>query len=341
MPHGRIILRFGSFQIFAARQDKKTLKILLDYTINNHYAHLGVPTKSVYINFFKEVAQRSLDMVIHWQRVGFVHGVMIPTIVYLGLTIDYGPYGWLEGYDHGWTPNTTDKGQKRYRYGAQAEMVHWNLYQLANALYPIILEAAPLEAILKKFVGQYRSRYLLMMKSKLGLFEENDADAKLIQDLEALLQESETDMTLFFRLLSKVTKEDKENGFNKISPAFYEIYEVQNHLKPNWEAWFIAYHHRLNQESLTDVQRRTKMNAVNPKYVLRNYMAQLAIDAADKGNYDMIEELYQLLKKPYDEQHGTREMVCKTAGVGKTQSRLFDAILQFLNQIISLNKNKI
>ncbi len=296
-------LRFGSFQIFAARQDKKTLKILLDYTINNHYAHLGVPTKSVYINFFKEVAQRSLDMVIHWQRVGFVHGVMnTDNLSILGLTIDYGPYGWLEGYDHGWTPNTTDKGQKRYRYGAQAEMVHWNLYQLANALYPIILEAAPLEAILKKFVGQYRSRYLLMMKSKLGLFEENDADAKLIQDLEALLQESETDMTLFFRLLSKVTKEDKENGFNKISPAFYEIYEVQNNLKPNWEAWFIAYHHRLNQESLTDVQRRTKMNAVNPKYVLRNYMAQLAIDAADKGNYDMIEELYQLLKKPYDEQ---------------------------------------
>ncbi len=296
-------LRFGSFQIFAARQDKKTLKTLIDYTINKHYSHLGVPSKDVYIDFFKEVAQRSLEMVIHWQRIGFVHGVMnTDNLSILGLTIDYGPYGWLEGYDHGWTPNTTDSGHKRYRYGAQPEIVHWNLYQLANALYPVIEEAAPLESILKTFVEQYKSQYLSMMKSKLGLFEDKDGDAKLVYDVESILQDTETDMTIFFRLLSGVTKEDKEKGLNKISDAFYAPSEVQNTLKSKWEEWFIAYHNRLKQEPFTDTQRQTKMNAFNPKYVLRNYMAQLAIDAADKGNYDMIEELYQLLKKPYDEQ---------------------------------------
>ncbi len=296
-------LRFGSFQIFAARQDKKTLKILVDYTIKNHFSHLGEPSKDTYINFFKEVAQRSLEMVIHWQRIGFVHGVMnTDNLSILGLTIDYGPYGWLEGYDHGWTPNTTDRGQKRYRYGSQPEMVHWNLFQLANALYPIIEDAAPLESILKTFATQFRSKYLTMMKSKLGLFEENEGDSKLVHDLESILQETETDMTIFFRSLSGVTKDDKEKGLNKISNAFYEASDVQNTLKSKWEKWFMEYHNRLKQESFTDTQRQTKMNAFNPKYVLRNYMAQLVIDEADKGNYELIEEIYQLLKKPYEEQ---------------------------------------
>jgi uncharacterized protein YdiU (UPF0061 family) len=296
-------LRFGSFQIFAARQDKKTLKTLVDYTIRNHFSHLGEPSKDVYLDFFKEVAQRSLDMVIHWQRIGFVHGVMnTDNLSILGLTIDYGPYGWLEGYDHGWTPNTTDSGQKRYRYGSQPEMAHWNLFQLANALYPIIEDAAPLESILKTFVEQFRNKYLNMMKSKLGLFEEKEGDSKLVHDLETILQQTETDMTIFFRLLSGVTKDDKEKGLNKINDAFYEASEVQSTLKSKWEEWFIAYHNRLKQEPLTDTQRQAKMNAFNPKYVLRNYISQLVIDEADKGNYEMIEEIYQLLKKPYDEQ---------------------------------------
>ena len=113
-------LRFGSFEIFAARQDHKTLKTLVDYTINNHFSQLGLPSKETYIKFFADVSKRTLDMIIHWQRIGFVHGVMnTDNMSILGLTIDYGPYGWLEGFDFGWTPNTTDKQHKRYRYGNQ------------------------------------------------------------------------------------------------------------------------------------------------------------------------------------------------------------------------------
>ena len=134
-------LRFGNYQIFAARQDNKTLKMLIDYTINYHYSHLGSPSKNSYLLFFQEVLNKTLELIINWQRVGFVHGVMnTDNMSILGQTIDYGPYGWLEGYDHNWTPNTTDSQFKRYRYGAQLDIGLWNLYQLANALYPLIEE---------------------------------------------------------------------------------------------------------------------------------------------------------------------------------------------------------
>lgn len=296
-------LRFGSFQIFASRQDSKTLKTLVDYTIKHHYSHLGKPSKETYIKFFNEVAARSLDMVIHWQRVGFVHGVMnTDNMSILGLTIDYGPYGWLEDYDHGWTPNTTDSGQKRYRFGTQPEIVYWNLYQLANALYPIIEDAPPLESVLKKFGDNLAVKYLEMMKSKLGLEKEDENDVKLIHDLEDILQLSETDMTLFFRLLSTVTLDDKNEGLMKVWDAFYDSKEIKETIKLKWEEWFVSYSNRLKIETLSDIERKKKMNAVNPKYVFRNYMAQLAIDDADKGDYKLIEEFYQLFKKPYDEQ---------------------------------------
>ncbi|MDE0535192.1 protein adenylyltransferase SelO [Tenacibaculum sp. L6] len=297
-------LRFGNYQILAARGDVKTLKTLVDYTITHHFPHLGKPSKETYISFFKEVADRSLDMVIHWQRVGFVHGVMnTDNMSILGLTIDYGPYGWLEGYDHGWTPNTTDNTHKRYRYGSQPEIVLWNLYQLANALYLLIEEAEPLEAVLEYYQEKFPEKYMQMMRDKLGLFSSKESDGKLVSDLEEVLQKTETDMTIFFRLLATISKEDTvENAIKKIEKAFYIPSEIVDEIKLFWETWFQNYLDRLQNESVSDEDKKTKMNAVNPKYVLRNYMAQLAIDHADKGNYLLLNELYLLLKNPYDEQ---------------------------------------
>ncbi|TYP75298.1 protein adenylyltransferase SelO [Aquimarina intermedia] len=296
-------LRFGSYEILAARQDHKTLQILVDYTIKHHFPHIGAPSKTTYLQFFKEVVDRSLTMVLHWQRVGFVHGVMnTDNMSILGLTIDYGPYGWLEGYDHGWTPNTTDRQYRRYRYGTQPDLVLWNLYKLANALYPLIQDVEPLEAILNEYDQDLKEGYLNMMKSKIGLSEINAEDAQLITELEAVLQRSETDMTIFFRKLSNLRKENAEEGLSTIFEAFYQPDEIKDEIKTTWEQWFLSYHERLQKENMNDQKRKEVMDSVNPKYVLRNYMAQLAIDQADKGNYAMIDELYQLLKKPYDEQ---------------------------------------
>jgi uncharacterized protein YdiU (UPF0061 family) len=294
-------LRFGNYEIFAARKDVKNLKALVDYTIKHHFLHLGKPSKQTYISFFKEVSEQTLDMIIHWQRVGFVHGVMnTDNMSILGLTIDFGPYGWLEGFDFGWTPNTTDKQHKRYRYGNQPNIGLWNLYQLANALYPIIEEVEPLEEILDQYKTDFEQQSFSMMKSKLGLYTSDENDLELIQNLEDLLQLVETDMTIFFRNLSDF--KDAESGSELIKKAFYESTDVSGEVRSSWNNWFEKYGERLQKESNSSKERKEKMDAINPKYVLRNYMSQLAIDAADKGDYSLIDELFQLLKRPYAEQ---------------------------------------
>jgi uncharacterized protein YdiU (UPF0061 family) len=305
-------LRFGSYEILAARGDYETLKTLVDYTIENLFSHLGKPSKTTYVAFFKEVAERSLEMVIHWQRVGFVHGVMnTDNLSILGLTIDYGPYGWLEGYDFGWTPNTTDSQQKRYRYGSQPDVVLWNLYQLGNALYTMVGEAEGFETVLSEYRDDYTVAYLDMMRSKLGLNLKEEGDSQLIKDLELKLHLTETDMTIFFRNLSDFKKGTLSEGIAVVNDAFYILTEVSDTIRLQWNAWFLDYNYRLERELLSDSERKEKMNAVNPKFVLRNYMAQLAIDAADDGDYSIIDELFELLKHPYAEQKDQNKWFAK------------------------------
>ena len=296
-------LRFGNFEIFSSRNDIKNLKILTDYTIKSHFSHLGKPSKEVYLQFFQEVTSKTLEMIIHWQRVGFVHGVMnTDNMSILGLTIDYGPYGWLEGFDFGWTPNTTDKQHKRYRYGNQPTIGLWNLYQLANALYPLIEEAAPLEKILEDYKSNFEKKSQDMMRAKLGLTSDKETDINIIQSLENNLQATETDMTIFFRTLSSFKKEQPEKGVELIQDAFYTLDTIKGNVLNNWKQWFADYAKRLEDETTSADERLQQMNKVNPKYVLRNYMAQLAIDKADKGDTSLLEEMYLLLKEPYSEQ---------------------------------------
>jgi len=300
-------LRFGNYEILASRQDKETLGTLVNYTMGHFFPHLGKPSRETYVQFLREVAQRNLDMVIHWQRVGFVHGVMnTDNMSILGLTIDYGPYGWLEGYDFGWTPNTTDHQHKRYRYGSQPDVVLWNLYQLANALYPLIEDAKVLEAVLSEYKEAYSLKYVNMMRLKLGLFTEIESDELLIQKLEEILHATETDMTIFFRNLGNFKKGSSKEGLKIVQDAFYNPGEVSGTIEKDWNEWFTRYDARLKKETFIDKERKEKMNTINPKYVLRNYMAQLAIDDANKGDYALIDELFNLLKEPYAEQK-TRE----------------------------------
>ncbi|TRX40784.1 protein adenylyltransferase SelO [Flavobacterium restrictum] len=296
-------IRFGSFELFASRNDDANLKLLADFSIKHHFQHITATGTAKYLAFFEEVTQTTLEMILHWQRVGFVHGVMNTDNMSIhGITIDYGPYGWLEDYNPDWTPNTTDNQYKRYRFGNQPEMALWNLYQLANALYPLINDAKPLEAILNAFSTRYEKKYLLMMQEKLGLHIPKESDAILIQNLTQLLPVVETDMTIFFRNLANVTKDDAAaTAFDKIKYAFYNE-EINETVLKNWHDWLATYCLRLQEESLLDTERKAVMNAVNPKYVLRNYMAQLCIDDADKGDYALLNALFEMLKNPYAEQ---------------------------------------
>jgi uncharacterized protein YdiU (UPF0061 family) len=296
-------VRFGNFEIFAARKDHETLKKLADYTIKHFYPEINTTGKQKYLDFLTEVRNRTIDMIVHWQRVGFVHGVMnTDNMSILGVTIDYGPYGWLEGFDYEWTPNTTDAQNKRYRFGNQPYIGMWNLYKLANALYPLIEEVEPLQAVLNEYETIYLAQYDAMMKQKLGLDIKNEY-ASLISELEKTLQLIETDYTIFFRNLASVLQNDTSlEALDKVMDSFYNKEELNSSVKEKWMRWFDEYIQTIQEQNFNDTERATKMNAVNPKYVLRNYMAQLAIDEADKGNYDVIEELYELLKQPYNEQ---------------------------------------
>ena len=310
-------IRFGNFEILASRGEVDTLKKLMDYTIDEFYPQFESGTTKGYLDFFRKVVENTLDMVIHWQRVGFVHGVMNTDNMSIhGLTIDYGPYGWLEGYDPDWTPNTTDKQFKRYRFGNQPQIALWDLYKLAIAIHPLIGETKELEEILADYHTNFDIKYLEMMRSKLGLQKNNSSDLGLIQGLENLLQITETDMTIFFRNLSEISKnnngEEGELGcLDQINDAFYKQEELRGDVITKWKSWFSFYLDRLKLEEVSDFERKKAMNMVNPKYVLRNYMAQMAIDNAENGNYNLIHEFYDLLQNPYSEQENYQKWFAK------------------------------
>jgi uncharacterized protein YdiU (UPF0061 family) len=304
-------IRFGSFQIFASRAELAVLKQLVDYTIRTDFPHLGTPSPAVYRRWFDEVCQRTADMIVHWMRVGFVHGVMnTDNMSILGLTIDYGPYGWLENYDPDWTPNTTDAVGRRYRFGRQPAVAHWNLAQLANAIYPLIEDVAPLQAALAGYAKRYQDGWREMMAGKLGFKHYTPAtDDALITELLAILPLAETDMTIFFRRLADLDVTDPATAQaddDALLAPLMEAYYVPGQLKPVLRSrtvrWLRSYRQRAAQDGRPHATRRRRMHTVNPKYVLRNYLAQLAIDKAEAGDFTLVHELLDLLRRPYDEQ---------------------------------------
>ncbi|MFQ3247886.1 MAG: hypothetical protein ACI9SP_004545 [Arenicella sp.] len=299
-------IRFGSFQILASRNEHDELKQLLDVTIEHHFSKLldehAAGSKELYIAWLDEVCQRTASMIVEWMRVGFVHGVMnTDNMSILGLTIDYGPYGWLDDFNPDWTPNTTDSQNKRYRYSEQANIALWNCYQLANSIYPLIEETEQLEAVLNRFQQSYHTQWLEMMAAKLGLVEVLEGDQDLFERLERLLAQVETDMTIFYRCLAN----------DDLSPSnFTEAYYQQQHgddYRSAMQQWLDDYQIRRDQDKLSSTDRISAMNSVNPLYVFRNYLAQLAIDKAEAGDYSMVEQLLTTLRKPYQQQEGCEQ----------------------------------
>ena len=302
-------IRFGSFEIFASREDFATLRKLLDFTIRYDFPHLGEPGKDAYIEWFREVCRRTAEMIVHWQRVGFVHGVMnTDNMSVLGETIDYGPYGWLDDFDPDWTPNTTDAAGRRYRYAHQPQIAMWNLAQLASSVYPLINDKELLQGALEEdYAETFSQGWQAMMARKLGLANfGGEKDEALIKECCAILTRVETDMTIFFRQLAGVDinigAADNDDLMEPLLPAYYDPGELSGDYKARLGNWLRDYIQRCRRDGDNNNERIRRMNAVNPKYVLRNYMAQLAIDQAEQGDYTLVNELLELLRKPYDEQ---------------------------------------
>jgi len=311
-------IRFGNFEIFAARGEHDVLRQLMDYTIRTDFPHLEPGSPEVYFDWFAEICSRTAAMIVHWMRVGFVHGVMnTDNMSTLGLTIDYGPYGWIDNYDPDWTPNTTDANGHRYAFGKQPYIALWNLTQLANAIHPLTGEAERLQEILDT---AYRQEFLAgwrkTMAAKLGLSDYIEQhDETLITNLLDLLVRAETDMTIFFRQLAEIDCADLDNSTThlpkQLITAYYNPDALDDNYRAGMRSWLNSYHARLILDSRHSDERRTLMNRTNPKYVFRNYMAQIAIEKAECGDYSRIAELLELLRHPYDEQPGKEKFYLK------------------------------
>jgi uncharacterized protein YdiU (UPF0061 family) len=271
-------VRFGNFQIL--EDDPK--KRLVDYVIRNYF--------SEHEDWFHEVCKRTALLMVDWMRLGFVHGVMnTDNLSILGLTIDYGPYGWLEGYDPQWTPNTTDLPGRRYCYGNQPQIALWNLTRLAEALVGFV-EKEKLEKALELYIETYQEQMTKALAAKLGL---DAVDEPLMTGLFSVLGDSETDFTLFFRNLARAEKPAD------LHTAFYTP------PGPSLEAWLKLYLSRVGRD------RAERMNAVNPKYIFRNYLAVQAIEALEKSDASMLERLMRVLARPYDEQPQEEELAAR------------------------------
>jgi uncharacterized protein YdiU (UPF0061 family) len=239
-------------------------------------------------------------MVAHWMKVGFVHGVMnTDNMSVLGLTIDYGPYGWLEPFEPRWTPNTTDAEGRRYAFGNQPGIALWNIARFAEAMEPLVRDQALLEQSLDVFRETFGKVHTKIMSEKLGLKAPELGDEKWVAELFALLEGSKADYTNFFRALSNW------NGASDlmlaITATFYAK-SVSSEVHAKWSAWIQTYAERIKREAVPTKERISRMKRFNPKYVLRNYLAQNAIVAAEMGNFELIERLLRVLEKPYDDQ---------------------------------------
>jgi uncharacterized protein YdiU (UPF0061 family) len=303
-------LRFGNFEIHAARNETDILKQLADYCISRHFPHLERSADGLYLRWFEEVCQRTARLIVEWLRVGFVHGVMnTDNMSILGLTIDYGPYGWLEPYDPDWTPNTTDAEGRRYAFGRQAHIGLWNLLQLANALYPLVQAVEPLEAALESYKRTFETEWLAMMKRKLGLRGMQSDDATLVEELPQLLQRAELDLTLFFRHLATLPTAPLSTLPAWVGAASYAPTLAAS--EAELLHWLQRYQQRLSLETVTPDARAAAMNAVNPLYVPRNYLVQMAIDDAYQDKLDKVLELHEAFKHPYTEQPGKSHLAAK------------------------------
>ena len=280
-------VRFGTFEYFYYFKEHEKLKSLADYVISESYPHLQ-NDEDRYFKFFSEVVERTAKLIAQWQGVGFCHGVMnTDNMSIAGLTIDYGPYAMLDDFDFGFVCNKTDKAG-RYSYGDQPNISYWNLTMLSKVLSPIIDK----ERMQKKLDDYgnflYPNAYIDVMRQKLGLTLKLDEDTKLITSLVGTLQDAYVDYTLFFRTLSRYDSERMPLFEIAMNPVTID-------------SWLNLYDDRLSKETRTQTERQEEMLKTNPKYVLKNYMLQKAIDKSRLGDFSMVETLLYIAEHPFDE----------------------------------------
>ncbi|HLZ33922.1 MAG TPA: YdiU family protein, partial [Nitrospira sp.] len=281
-------VRFGTFEIFYYRKQHEHLRVLADYVIEQYFPHLALHADR-YPRFFAEVVERTAKLIAQWQAVGWAHGVMnTDNMSILGITLDYGPFGFMDDYDAGFICNHSDHNG-RYAFNQQPYIGLWNLSCLAQALLPLV-EKEALKAALDRYTSLFEDQYRSLMRAKLGLREERAEDDELVRDLLGLLQESRADYTIVFRELGTF-RSDPGVSNDRLREHFLN--------RERFDEWAARYRDRLRSEQSRDEDRRRCMNQVNPKYVLRNYLAHTAIEKAQQKDFSEIGRLLTLLQDPY------------------------------------------
>jgi uncharacterized protein YdiU (UPF0061 family) len=285
-------VRFGSFEHWFYNDRKEELRTLTDHVIANFYPELA-DAANPYAALLAEVSRRTAHLMAQWQAVGFMHGVMnTDNMSILGLTIDYGPFGFMEAFDMGHICNHSDQ-QGRYAYHMQPKIGQWNCFALGQALLPLIGEVEDVHAALEGYKPAYDEKLDALLHAKLGLRSVMPDDGALFDAMFAAMQNSHVDFTLFFRRLCAL-KVNEPAQDQPLRDLFID--------RAAFDAWAMLYRKRLGQENSDDAQRQPAMQAVNPKYVLRNYLAQVAIEKAQAKDFSEVENLRKLLEKPFDEQ---------------------------------------
>jgi uncharacterized protein YdiU (UPF0061 family) len=285
-------IRFGSFEHWFYNEQMEALRTLADYVIDRFYPELR-EAKDPYQALLAEVTRRTAHLMAQWQAVGFMHGVMnTDNMSILGLTIDYGPFGFMDAFDPHHICNHSDH-HGRYAYDRQPDVAYWNCVRLGRALLPLIGAEDDARAALELFIPEFSATWEARLRAKLGLRSAMPDDAALVDEMFAMLQASRVDFTLFFRRLGELRID---------SPATDEPLRDLVIDRAAFDAWAARYRSRLRQEGSVDARRRETMHAINPKYVLRNYLAQVAIEKAQQKDFSEIERLLVILQKPFDEQ---------------------------------------
>lgn len=280
-------IRFGTFEYFYYLKANEKLEQLADFVIQESYPHLH-NVKDKYYKLFCEIIQKTAKLLAKWQAIGFCHGVLnTDNISIEGLTLDYGPFSMMDEFNYNYICNTTDKAG-RYAYGEQVNVMYWNLTKLSKTFIPLVTKDK-LETKLNEFEQFiYFDTYIDEMRKKLGLFNKQNDDKSLIEKLIKTLHESYVDYTQFFRLLSKY-RGDK-----------MPLYEIA--MEPVvLDDWLKLYDKRLQKETLSQEQRLQKMSQINPKYILKNYMLDMAIKKAQQQDFSMVETLIYIAQHPFDE----------------------------------------
>ncbi len=284
-------VRFGSFEHWFWNDRHEELQTLADYVIARSYPELRDADRP-YHALLREVTRRTAELVAQWQAVGFMHGVLnTDNMSILGQTLDYGPFGFMEAYDPAHICNHTDR-TGRYSYRMQPQIGEWNCYALGQAVLPLIDDVDEVHDALSVYKTAFSQKMDALWHAKLGLVTARDGDDALIQRLLDRLSASRVDFPLFFRRLSSLSIDG--GGDQPLRDLFID--------RDAFDAWSVEYRQRLRAEGSEDAARKVAMDRVNPKYVLRNYLAQVAIDKAQQKDFSEVRQLMAVLQHPFDEQ---------------------------------------